>query len=117
MGKEAHSLWFQTGAELGFIGVGLLIAFYLICIWNLWPMTRESYPTSEPRIRDLARMVIASLAGFMVSSQFVSLEGLEMPYYVVLVGACTLKVAPQYALAWLPYYDPAPQLLPAAAAN
>jgi len=117
IGKEAHSLWFQTGAELGFIGVGFLIAYYLTCIWSLWPMVRESYPTSEPSVRDLARMVIASLAGFMVSSHFVSLEGLEMPYYVVLVGACTLKVAPQYALAWLPYYDPAPQLLPAAASH
>lgn len=117
LGKEAHSLWFQTGAELGFIGVGLLICFYLACIWNLWPMTRESYPTSEPHIRDLARMVIASLAGFMVSSQFVSLEGLEMPYYVVLVGACTLKIAPQYALAWFPQHQSAPQLLPAVAAN
>ena len=60
-------------------------------------MTRESYATTEPRLRDLARMVIASLAGFGVASQFVSLEGLELPYYVVLVGAATLKVAPQFA--------------------
>jgi hypothetical protein len=48
-------------------------------------------------------MVIASLAGFMISSQFVTLEGLEMPYYVVLIGACTLKIAPQYDLAHAPY--------------
>jgi probable O-glycosylation ligase (exosortase A-associated) len=113
--KEAHSLWFQTGAELGFVGVGLLIAFYLTCIWRLWPLTRDSYPTTEPRLRDLARMVVASLAGFLVASQFVSLEGLELPYYVVLIGACTLKVAPQHSLAWLPYPQPAPQLLPAPA--
>jgi probable O-glycosylation ligase (exosortase A-associated) len=101
--KEAHSLWFQTGAELGFIGVGFLIAFYLTCIGYLWPLTRDAYPTAEPRLRDLARMVIASLAGFMISSQFVTLEGLEMPYYVVLIGACTLKIAPQYDLAHAPY--------------
>ncbi len=114
--KEAHSLWFQTGAELGFIGVGFLLLFYLLCIWNLWPLTRESYPTAEPRLRDLARMVIASLAGFLVSSQFVSLEGLEMPYYVVLIGACTIKIAPQYALGWFPNPHFAPQLLPSAKA-
>jgi O-antigen ligase len=110
--KEAHSLWLQTGAEMGFIGVGLLLSFYLVCIWKLWQLTRESYVTSEPRLRDLARMAIASLAGFLVSSQFVSLEGLELPYYVVLVGACTLKVAPQYALGWFPDPQYAPQLLP-----
>jgi hypothetical protein len=98
-GKEAHSLWFQTGAELGFLGVGLLLAFYGLCIWHLWPLTRQRYRTADPRVRDLARMVIASLAGFIVAAQFVSLEGLELPYYVVLVGAATLKVAPQYSLA------------------
>lgn len=106
--KEAHSLWFQTGAELGFIGVGLLLLFYVACIAFLWPLTREAHPTCQPQLRDLARMVIASLAGFMVSSQFVSLEGLEMPYYVVLVGACTLKIAPQFAVSW----QTTPQLLP-----
>ncbi len=117
MGKEAHSLWFNTGAELGFIGVGFLIMFYLLSIRHLWPLCRESYPATEPHLRDLARMVIASLAGFLVSSQFVSLEGLEMPYYVVLVGACTLKVAPQYSLAWFPHPQPVAQLLPVPATN
>jgi probable O-glycosylation ligase (exosortase A-associated) len=97
-GKEAHSLWFQTGAELGFVGVGLLLAFYALCIWRLWPLTRERYRTADPRVRDLARMVIASLAGFIIAAQFVSLEGLELPYYVALIGAATLKVAPQYSL-------------------
>jgi hypothetical protein len=53
----------------------------------------------------------------MVSSQFVSLEGLEMPYYVVLVGACTLKVAPQYALAWIPGPSSSPLLAPVVAAH
>jgi probable O-glycosylation ligase (exosortase A-associated) len=96
-GKEAHSIWFQTGAELGFIGVGLLLAFYLLCMWRLWPLTREQNTLVDPQTRSIARMVIASLAGFMVSSQFVSLEGLEFPYYVVLLGAATLKCAPAYA--------------------
>jgi probable O-glycosylation ligase (exosortase A-associated) len=92
MGKEAHSLWFQTGAELGFVGVGLLLLFYLICIWRLWLQTRQSRPVFDSRVPDIARMVIASLAGFMAAAQFVSLEGLEFPYYVVLIGAGTLKV-------------------------
>jgi len=100
--KEAHSIWFQTGAELGFIGVGLLAGFYLSCMAYLFPLTRDRYMTSEPRLRDVARMVIASLFGFMVASQFVSLEGLELPYYVALIGAATLKVARAFSLA----YDP-----------
>jgi probable O-glycosylation ligase (exosortase A-associated) len=95
MGKEAHSLWFQTGAELGFIGLGFLLFFYLLTLWYLWPLTKRTFRSSEPGLQDIARMVIASLAGFIVSSQFVSLEGLEMPYYVVMLGVGTLKVLHQ----------------------
>lgn len=32
--------------------------------------------------------------GFIVAAQFVSLEGLEFPYFVALVGAATLKLLP-----------------------
>jgi len=93
--KQAHSIWFQGLAEVGVPGIGFLIAFYMICMWRLWPLTRESFPVADPAIRDLARMVIASLFGFIVASQFVTLEGLELPYYIVLIGAGVLKVVHQ----------------------
>jgi hypothetical protein len=38
-------------------------------------------------------MVIAALSGFAVAVQFVSAEGLELPYYVVLIGAGVLKLS------------------------
>lgn len=91
-GKEAHSLWMQTGAELGFPGLGFLALFYVLTVSRLWPMTREFSPCPEPWFRGSARMVIASLTGFVVSAQFVSIEGLELPYYVALIGASTLKL-------------------------
>ena len=37
-------------------------------------------------------MVTASLIGFCVAAQFVTLHGLEIPYYVVLIGAGALKL-------------------------
>jgi O-antigen ligase len=92
-GKECHSLWLQTGAELGIIGMALLLAFYLITIRSLWNYMRLR-SNVDPWITCMARAVIASLIGFAVASQFVSLEGLEFPYYVVLVGAAVLKLAP-----------------------
>lgn len=92
-GKEGHSMWLQIGAELGFPGMFLLAAFYGSCVWRLWPLTRESYPTAEPWLRHLARMVIAALVGFAVSAQFVSLKNLESPYYVAMIGAGVLKLA------------------------
>jgi hypothetical protein len=39
-------------------------------------------------------MVLAAITGFAVSAQFVSLPGLETPYYIVLLGAGALKLVP-----------------------
>src|SRR5262249_25110634 len=60
-GKEVHSLWAQNAAEVGFVGAGLLLVFYLLCIRRLWPLTRESHPVNDPWERHAARMVISSL--------------------------------------------------------
>ena len=91
-GKEAHTLWLQIGAETGAVGLFLLVSFYGVCVVRLWPLTRESHPVADPWFRHTARMVIASLTGFIVSAQFVSLPGLEVPYYVVLLGAGASKL-------------------------
>ena len=37
--------------------------------------------------------MIASIFGFALAAQFVSLPGLETPYYIVLLGAGALKLA------------------------
>ncbi len=87
-GKEAHTLWLQIGAELGFPGLFSLLMFYALCIVRLWRMHRWE-PLADPWLADVARMVIAALVGFMCSAQFVTLEGLELPYYVALLGAAT----------------------------
>jgi probable O-glycosylation ligase (exosortase A-associated) len=92
-GKEAHSLWMQTGAELGIPALFCLLTYYGCCIVRLWPFSRERSAVPDPWLREAARMVIASLVGFMVSAQFVTLEGLEIPYYVALLGAGLLKVS------------------------
>jgi len=91
-GKEGHSLWLQTGAEMGFPGLGFLLAFYLVCINRLRVFLRPGAAETAPWSAGVARAVIASLVGFMISAQFVSLPGLELPYYIVIVGAGILKL-------------------------
>lgn len=90
--KEAHSLWVQTATETGFPGIAMLAGFYLVCIWRLLMLIRQTDETDDPWYSDTAKMVIASLVGFGVSAQFVSLEALEVPYYICLLGAATLCV-------------------------
>ncbi len=105
-GKEAHSLWMQIGAELGFPGLAFLAAFYGLCVVRLWPLARDGSGGSDPWLRDASRMVIASITGFAVSAQFVSLSGLEVPFYVVLLGAGVLRFVSLRPTALPP---PAPQ--------
>lgn len=91
-GKSAHSTWLQTGAELGIPGLALLASFYGLCIARLWPLRRDDAPAVDPWLHEAARMVIAALVGFSVAAQFVTLHGLELPYFVALIGAGTLKL-------------------------
>lgn len=93
-GKEAHTLWLQIGAEMGVPGLFFLLMFYISTVWMLWRFLRN---TRKQKFADeftnhIPRMVIASLVGFMVAAQFVSLEGLEIPYYVALLGIGAIKV-------------------------
>ncbi len=90
-GKLAHTLWLQVGAETGFVGLGLLALFYILCIVKLLPLALDKNFRPEPWFPVAARMVITSLIGFIVSAQFVSLKGLELPYYVVMIGVNVLK--------------------------
>jgi hypothetical protein len=48
---------------------------------------------SDPSLANMCRMVIASLFGFIVAAQFVTLVGLEIPYYVLLIGTGLLKLS------------------------
>ena len=91
-GKEAHSLWVQTATETGFVGIFMFAGFYGVCMWRLFLLLRRSTDDEDPWFADTARMVIAGLCGFGVAAQFVSLEALEVPYYVALLGAATLAV-------------------------
>jgi probable O-glycosylation ligase (exosortase A-associated) len=91
-GKEAHTLWLQIGAELGIPGLTFLVAFYVLCLIKLWPFLFRKKGEIDPWYQDTARMVTASIVAFAVSAQFVSLVGLEIPYYVILLGAGALKL-------------------------
>ena len=94
---EAHTTWLQLGAELGFQGLLMIGMFYGYCIGRLWIFTFKTTYVPDPWLRTFARMVIASLVGFIVSAQFVSVEGIELPYFVVMLGAATLRLSTQPA--------------------
>ena len=89
-GKEAHSIWMQTAAEVGIPGVTFLILFYILTMKRLWPIARARSGVDPPD-KMIAAGLILSLVGFFVSAQFVSLQGLEAPFYITMTAAIMLK--------------------------
>jgi len=98
-GKEAHSLWVQTAVELGIPGIALYMGFFLTTIWRCWLLLKRTANDPDQWFADSARMTIASLCAFMVAAQFVSLEALEIPYYVALLGAGSVTLQYRLSLA------------------
>src|SRR5262249_2638139 len=84
--------WLEVGAEVGFAGLGCLVLFYGLTVVRLWPLARGKGETPDPWVPVAARMVVAALVGFAVAAQFVSLRGLEVPFYVAVIGAAVLKL-------------------------
>jgi O-antigen ligase len=91
--KDGHQQWLQTAAELGFPAAACLILFYALCALNLIQLLRRSDPQLDPWFKDVARFGICALVGFFVTTQFVTLQGLELPFYIVLIGASAVKIA------------------------
>jgi O-antigen ligase len=90
--KEAHSLWLQVGAELGIPAMCALAFFYLKPLRRLLRIAKGS-DTGDPFLRTAAGMGLVVLCGFILSSSFVTVTRYELPYYVVLAAAATLKLS------------------------
>jgi O-antigen ligase len=90
-GKQAHSVWMQQAAETGFPGVGLLFIFFALAVIKLWPLARARLTEESRGEIAVASGLIMSIVGFGVAGQFVSLGGLEIPYYAAMIGVVLLK--------------------------
>jgi hypothetical protein len=81
----------QTMAENGFPGVISLFLFFVIAMIKLWPIARAKITEDNRNQVILASGIITSIVGYAVSGQFVSLAGLEIPYYVTMIGVSLLR--------------------------
>jgi len=90
-GKQAHSVWMQQAAETGAPGVLALFCVFAISIVKLWPLARQRLTDQNRSEVAVASGLIMSMVGFAVAGQFVSLGGLEIPYYAAMIGVVLLK--------------------------
>ncbi len=98
-GKSAHSVWMETAAELGIPGGLFLMLFFGAAAVKLWPVARAPQTEANRYEVVLASGVILAIVGFCVSGQFVSVPGLEVPYYVTMLGAAMLKTTTREVVA------------------
>lgn len=98
LGKRAHNTWAETGATLGAPGLIALLSFYGISCWHMLRLTlsrQQAVPAQQrvdPWTRWMAAGVVTALAGFFASAWFVTVDRIELPYYLVLLGAGLWKV-------------------------
>jgi hypothetical protein len=80
-----------------------LALVYLVAAGKMWRFARGR-PTTDVAswAQSAACMVVTSLIGFVVSAQFVTIEGLETPLYVVAIAVGTLRVMSVPAVATTP---------------
>jgi putative inorganic carbon (hco3(-)) transporter len=90
-GKQAHSVWMQQAAETGAPGVFALLGFFGIAVVKLWPLARQRLTLETRSTTAVASGLIMSIVGFAVAGQFVSLGGLEIPYYMAMIGVVLLR--------------------------
>ena len=76
---------------------------------RLWPIARAKLDDENRDSIILASGVVLGIVGYMAAGQFVSVQGLEVPYYLVMLGAAMLKAQPVPA----PVEAPIPTLPPA----
>ncbi|PHR95885.1 MAG: hypothetical protein COA78_29455 [Blastopirellula sp.] len=93
--KASHSTWFNIAAELGIPGIMFFLGFYFFTIKLAWKVLKQ--PQSEENYwhPHFARIILASLAGFLVSASFVNFDQVEVPYYIVLMCVGLLKLQTQ----------------------
>jgi O-antigen ligase len=90
---EVHNTWIQIAAEVGVPGLAMILLYYGICAIRLVPIARSRDGESTSEFADLARMAVSSIAASIVACSFVSVEAVEAPYYIALLGAGILKVS------------------------
>lgn len=96
-GKAFHSIYFEVLGELGFPGLAMLMAMFIVTFFNLYRIKRQTRDDPDLRwLHDLARAVIMSLIVYMVGGAFVGIA-FQAPHYIMM----SLTVS---MVAWLANY-------------
>lgn len=90
-GKEGHGLWPQMICEYGFVGGVAYVGLFASAILVMTSIALRRQWGQTPGVV-WAQIAVPPIVGFVVEAWFGSFEGLELSYYVILLGAGALKL-------------------------
>jgi len=93
----AHSIYFQTLAEHGFVGVGIFAALLIATYLGLRRVRKRATESDQTMLANLAGALQASLVGYMVAGAFLSRADFDLFYSVVAMSAAMQAVLAQSA--------------------
>jgi probable O-glycosylation ligase (exosortase A-associated) len=89
-GRTIHSQYLQIAADCGFVGLGLYLSIFLLVSASTWKARRAAALMRDreaDRVRAIASGIECALFTFCFGAIFLSLEVVELPYLLILLGA------------------------------
>jgi O-antigen ligase len=98
----AHNSFLETGAELGFPGLFVFVAMFVVTTTSLRQISKRGRwaPWVSKRETALAQMLIGAFVGFAVAGFFVSAEYFAYFYFMLGLSVAMLKVIRMRAAAF-----------------
>jgi putative inorganic carbon (hco3(-)) transporter len=93
----AHSIYFQTLAEHGFVGLGIFAGLLIATYLGLRRVRRRATAADQTMLANLAAALQASLVGYMVAGAFLSRADFDLFYSVVAMSAGMQAILAQLA--------------------
>lgn len=89
---DAHSIYFQTMGELGFIGMGLFVLIGLLAWLRAQQVIKRcKQDPGKKWASDLAAMVQVSLIGYATGGAFLGLAYWDLPYHLLIIIVLVAK--------------------------
>jgi len=91
-GKSVHNLFLQVGADSGIAAAASLLGMFVTAIII---MIRRRKPAAEahPWFPHWTAMITAGLVSCLVSSQFIGMEQISLPYFFIGLGMMAIRLA------------------------
>lgn len=99
----AHSIYFQVMGEHGFIGLFIFLMIGAATWLTARKLVKLGRQDGAPSwALDLGRMIPVSMIGYATTGAFLSMAYFDLPYYVMVIAVCGLRVARAEQLAPAP---------------